>query len=131
MKEIAKNNFYELNYDDTENTIYWKMKGFWKDMSVVPDFHKDWDSARKLTRSGWKILSDASECKVIPSDVNAEKIKNQEKAIESGCAKIALVVNSAITTISIMRGTQESGAEDRMKVFGSTEIEDAKQWLKS
>lgn len=131
MKEIAKNNFYELAYDNVENTVYWKMKGFWKDMSVVPDFHSDWDKARKHTRPGWKILSDASECKVIPSDVNSEKIKNQEKAIESGCTKIALVVNSAITTISIMRGTQDSGAEDRMKVFGSTEIEDAKQWLKS
>ncbi|HOP31163.1 MAG TPA: hypothetical protein P5120_11560 [Spirochaetota bacterium] len=131
MKEIAKNSFYELNYNEAENIVYWKMKGFWKDMSVVPGFHKDWEKARKLTKTGWKIFSDASECKVIPPDVNTEKIKNQEKAIESGCTKIALVVNSAITTISIMRGTQESGAEDRMKVFGSEEIEKAKQWLKS
>ncbi len=129
MKEIAKNDFYELKYNDTENTIYWKMKGFWKDMSVVPDFHRDWEKARKLTRAGWKIFSDASECKVIPADVNSEKVKNQEKAIESGCVKIALVVNSAITTISIIRGTQESGMEDRMKVFGSAEIEEAKKWL--
>jgi len=130
MKTIAKNDFYELNYDNAENTVYWKMKGFWKDMSVVPDFHTDWEKARKLTSPGWKILSDASECKVIPSSVNTEKVKNQEKAIESGCSKIALVVNSATTTISIMRGTQASGAEDRVKIFGPSEIEEAKNWLK-
>jgi len=131
MKEVAKNNFYELKYNEAENIIYWKMKGFWKDMSVVPDFHKDWEKARKLTRAGWKILSDASECKVIPSDVNTEKVRNQEKAIETGCVKIALMVNSAITTISIIRGTQESGMEDRIKVFNSAEIQDAEKWLKA
>ena len=58
MKNIAKNTYYELSYEESENIVYWKMKGFWKDMSVVPDFHSDWGKVRKLTRQDWKIFSE-------------------------------------------------------------------------
>ncbi len=130
MKYIAKNDYYELAYENSENIVYWKMKGFWKDMSVVPDFHIDWEKARKLTRPGWKILSDASECKVIPSEVNTEKIKNQEKALNTGCSGIALIVNSAITKISLLHGAEASGADEKIRIFASSQAEEAVKWLR-
>ena len=131
MKNIAKNTYYELSYEESENIVYWKMKGFWKDMSVVPDFHKDWDDARKFVRTGWKIFSDVSECKVVPADVNVEKAKNQEKAIESGCVKIALIGNSAITKMSIVQGARLSGVDDKIRTFDTVQAEEAKKWLKA
>ncbi len=130
MKNIAKNEYYELSYEETENIVYWKMKGFWKDMSVVPVFHKDWDDARKLTKPGWKIFSDVSECRVVTADVNAEKAKNQEKAIENGCVKIALIGNSTITKMSIVQGARLSGAHDIIRTFDASQSGEGKNWLK-
>lgn len=105
------------------------MKGFWKDLSVVPNFNKDWDEARKLTKQGWKIYSDASTCKVVPPDVQKEKIKNQKKSLESGCVKIARIVDSAITKMSLSKEINEQGMDNVIKQFDSTQIEEAKKWL--
>ncbi|HOQ10812.1 MAG TPA: hypothetical protein PK104_00415 [Spirochaetota bacterium] len=131
MKKIAVNEYYELYYSDSENIIYWKMKGFWKDMSVVPDFQKDWEKARKFAKPGWKIFSDASQCKVIPSDVKEAKAKNQEESLSAGCVKIALISESVLTKLSLMQSAESSGISDRIKLFSSSEIEEAKEWLKS
>ncbi len=129
MKKIAQNEYYELNYSEEDNCIYWKMTGFWPDMSVVPDFQKDWDSARALTRPGWKIFSDARKCRVVPNEVNQEKILNQEKSIEAGCSKIALITDSAITKMSIKNGLEKSGIDGIIKNFNHTQMDEAWEWL--
>ncbi|HPD78961.1 MAG TPA: hypothetical protein PLH88_11150 [Spirochaetota bacterium] len=131
MQAIAVNDYYELYYSNSENTIYWKMRGFWKDMSVVPDFHKDWERARKLTRPGWKIFSDASQCKVIPDEVKKAKAKNQVESLQAGCSKIALVVDSSLTKLTLMQAKEVSGITDKVEAFSSSEIDEAKKWLNS
>ncbi len=130
MKEIANNDYYELRYNQAENCIYWKMKGFWKDMSVVPDFQADWKKARSMTKQGWKILSDATECKAFPSAVNEEKVRNQNESLEMGCKRIALVVNSAVTGLAINNGMNKSGINGIVKQFDTSGLDDAKMWLR-
>jgi hypothetical protein len=129
MKEIANNDYYELYYDKSSNCIYWTIKGFWKDMSVVPDFHKDWDEARKYTKSGWKIYSDAVKAKVVPPEVRKEKIKNQNKSLKSGCVKIARIVDSAITKVSLKNELDESGFDGVIKQFSKGQEKEAQEWL--
>lgn len=130
MVEIAKNDYYELSYDERDNCIHWVMKGFWKDMSVVPDFFSDWDKALELTRPGWKILSDATQCKVVPPDVQEAKQKNQKRLLQNGCSKIARIVDSAITKMSLSEEKKQPGISAIMKEFSSDEIEEAKKWLR-
>lgn len=131
MTEIAKNDYYELSYDASENTVFWTMKGYWKDASVVPNFNSDWDKARRLTKLGWKIYSDASRCKVMPEDIKAQKIANQKKSLNSGCVKIARVVDSAITKMSLNKETSEPGMDKVIRQFSSTQAKEAREWLKS
>lgn len=130
MIEIAKNDYYTMTYDETHNCIYWVMRGFWKDMSVVPDFYSDWDKAIKITRPGWKIFSDASRCKVIPSEVQEAKIQNQKRLLKSGCIKIARIVDSAITKMSFNKEINEPGMVGIIKQFSSEKISEAESWLK-
>jgi hypothetical protein len=130
MIEIAKNEYYTITYDETENCIYWVMKGFWKDMSVVPDFISDWDKAIKVTRPGWKIFSDASQCKVVPPEVQEAKIQNQKRSLQNGCVKIARIVDSAITKMSFSKEISQPGMSGVIKQFGSDQINEARKWLK-
>lgn len=131
MTHIAENDYYELNFDEGGNCIYWKMKGFWPDMSVAPDFHKDWSRAIKLTAPGWKVFSDASTCRAVPAEVTEEKIKNQKMLLEAGCSRIALIADSAITKISIKNGTSKSGMNSIIKNFESSQKDEAFDWLNS
>jgi hypothetical protein len=130
MIEIAKNKYYSITYNREENCINWVMKGFWKDMSVVPNFFNDWDKALKVTRPGWKILSDARQCKVIPPDVQEAKKQNQKRLLKNGCVKIARLVDSAITKISLNKEKKEPGMTDIIKDFTGDEIDEAKNWLR-
>lgn len=130
MVTITKNSYYELEYDEAANIVYWKMNGFWKDMSVVPGFHEDWSEVRQHVKPGWKILSDARNARVIPPEVNEAKVDNQKKALEEGCVKIALLVDSAITKMSLQSGAAESGIGERVKSFSGSQYEEAVRWLK-
>ena len=131
MKTVADNEYYGLNYDEANNFIYWSMKGIWPDMSVAPDFHNDWDKARNLTRPGWKLFSDASKCKALPNDVIEEKIRNQEKALEKGCEKIALITDSAVMSQSIKNKMSRTGIEKIVRQFTSSQKDEAWEWLSS
>jgi hypothetical protein len=128
---ISSNDFYELTYDEDNNRVVWIMKGFWKDMSVVPEFENDWLKVRGIAKPGWSILSDASSCKVIPIEVNRAKKRNQEESLRKGCEKIALICDSALTKISLTRSMSESGVGNIIKVFTSTQKDEAEKWLSS
>jgi hypothetical protein len=130
MVEIAKNDYYELSYDENDNIIFWVMRGFWKDMSAVPNFFSDWDKALKLTKPGWKIFSNASQCRVVPPDVQEAKKKNQKRLLQNGCAKIVRIVDSAITKMSLSSEIKQPGMSAVIKEFSSDEIDEAIKWLR-
>lgn len=130
MIEIAKNDYYTITYDEKDNCVYWTMKGFWKDMSVVPNFYSDWDKAIKVIKPGWRIFSDARQCKVIPKEVQEAKIQNQKRLVKSGCVKIARIVDSAITKMSFSKEIEELDRQAVIRQFSSEKIQEAESWLK-
>ncbi len=79
MKNISKNKYYELSYDNVRNCIFWKMKGFWSSMSVAPDFDKDWDTIQSLVKPGFVIYADLSTMTVLVSDVEEKNDERQAK----------------------------------------------------
>ncbi|MBU0981295.1 hypothetical protein KKC94_01240 [Patescibacteria group bacterium] len=127
MQQIAKNELYELVYDEGKNRIYWTMKGFWRSMSVVPDFDKDWDKIQSHTKDNFTILANLVDLKVLPEEVRMANEERQEKLLRSGCKKVACIILSPITNSSVQRVTEASGMEEIVKNFNSQK--EAEDWL--
>ena len=127
MKEIAKNDYYELKISEAKNRIYWTMKGFWRSMAVVPDFDKDWDTTQNMAKPGWTLLGDLSELKPMPDDVRLAQDERQKKAIGGGCIKVSCIVDSVLTKMSLNKSLKGSGMDKMLQYFDSP-IE-AEQWL--
>ncbi|MDM8552152.1 hypothetical protein QUF72_18855 [Desulfobacterales bacterium HSG2] len=127
MKKIAKNAYYELAYDEVKNRIYWTMKGYWRNMSVVPDFDKDWDTVQRMTRSGWTIFGDLSALRAMPDDVKNAQDERQKKLMRDGCTKVSCLVKSAVTKISLNVALADSGMDKILRYFDNA-IE-AERWL--
>jgi hypothetical protein len=129
VKQIAKNGYYELKYDETENWIYWTMQGFWQDMSVVPNFDKDWDAAQALAKPDFRIFTDLSLLRAMPGDVQAAQDARQQKLMESGCARVSCFVESAFAAISLNSVIKSSGMDKIVQSF--YDAAEAREWLKS
>ncbi len=127
MKEIAKNEYYELSYDETRNWVYWTMKGFWENMDVVPDFDKHWDETQRAAKSGFKIFADLSKLKAMPDDVKKAQEERQQRLMQSGCIKVSCIMESAVTKISLNKVIQESGMQEMLQYFDNAT--EAESWL--
>ena len=127
MEDIAKTDYYELAYDETKNRIYWTMKGYWENMSVVPDFDKDWDTAQLMTESGFTIFADLSTLKVMPEDVMHAQDERQKILLQNGCTKVSCLINDPVTKLSLNTALASSGMEKIIQYFDNT-IE-AEEWL--
>ena len=129
MKAIAKNEHYELSYDESANLVYWTMKGFWKDMGVVPNFESDWIKTIKETRKPFKIFADLSKLQVMPDDVKTANDKMQQKLMQNGCIKVSCLIDSALTKMSLNKVIKDSGMDKMVQYFTSAETKQAKKWL--
>ena len=127
MKEIAKNEYYELAVDEVKNRVYWTMKGFWKSMSVVPDFDKDWDTTQSLVKSGFTLFGDLSKLGAMPDDVKLAQDERQKKLLENGCSKVSCLMDSAITKLTLNRALKGSGMDEILQYFDNAA--EAEQWL--
>jgi hypothetical protein len=127
MTPIANNPYYTLEYDPTTNWIHWTMQGTWKSMAVAPKFESDWKEALKLTKRPFKIFSDLSKLIAIPDDVKRANNKMQQKLIQSGCSKVSVIVESAITKLSLNKTLRGTGMESVVQYFDNAE--DASAWL--
>ncbi len=83
MRNITQNEFYELSCDESKKRIYWTMKGFLKNMGVVPDFEKDWDETIENMEKPFKIYADLSELKTMPDDVKSANDQMQQKLMQN------------------------------------------------
>jgi len=116
MEDIANNEYYELSYEPEINRIHWKMKGFWKSMEVVPEFHADWDKVQALAEDGSTILADLTELKAMPGDVMQANMERQGKLIQSGCRKVGCAISSMSTIMTLKKVLQGSGMESIVKL---------------
>jgi hypothetical protein len=129
MEKVAQNEYYELSYDETKNWVYWTMKGYWPGMTAVPNFEKDWDTIQTKVKPGFKIYSDISQLKVMPDDVKDAQDRRQVKLLQAGCKKVAAIVSSSVTKISMNKAIQGSGIDKILK-YCSSAIE-AEKFLNS
>lgn len=130
MKQIAFNQYYELSYDEENNWIYWKIKGFWKDMSVVPNFEADWQKAVDAAQKPFRIYGDLSQSKTMPDAVKKANDEMQQYLLKNGCNKVACIVDSALTKMTINNVLRESNMITVTQFFTSAEAKNAKKWLK-
>ncbi len=130
MKQIAKTDFYELRYDESQNWIYWTMQGFWKSMDVAaPNFDKDWDSAIAEVQPGWKLFADLSKLKAMPDDVKAAQDAKQQVLMQKGCTKVSCIMESAVTKMSLNEVIEKSGMKKMIQYFD--DAKEANEWLKA
>jgi len=127
MKEIAKNEFYELKYDEGRNWIFWTMKGYWKGMESVPNFDKDWNQALTMVHGSWRLFADLSQLKAMPDDVKAAQDRKQKELLQKGCSKVSCVMTSEVTKMSLNQVIKESGMDKIIHYFNS--LTEAEKWL--
>ncbi len=122
------NKYYDLDYDVEHNQIYWKVKGYWPSVHVVSNMEQDWEAVlARVKEPDFKILGDLSEMEMPPDDVAALHVKVQMKIIQAGVSKIATIITSAVTRISVHTIGTHSGIKQLTATFNS--IGKAQAWL--
>jgi hypothetical protein len=121
MKQIAKNNYYELAYDENRNWIYWSMKGFWRNMSVVPEFDRDWDKIQSIVKKDFKIFADLSQLKPMPEEVKAAQDQRQQILMKAGCAKVACIIDDIVTKSTLNAALKRNDMQNIVRYFISIE----------
>jgi hypothetical protein len=129
MEKVAQNQFYELAYDPTTNWVHWTMRGYWPNMAAVPNFEADWDTIQRKVKPGFKILADISQLKVMPDDVKNAQDKRQQKLLQEGCLKVAALIESSVTKISMNEALRNSGMDKVLKYC--TSRSEAETFLKA
>ena len=125
---ISKTNCYELLYHAEANRVYFCIKGFWKNKTVVPDLLKDVQKALAHTQQGFTLLADFSAMVTHPQQLNALHVQLQKRFAEAGLSYGAYVEPlDKIANFQIEQTMQESGVE--LKRFGTAE--EAEVWLNS
>jgi hypothetical protein len=128
MEKIGQNEYYELAYDAGKNWVYWTMRGYWPSMTAVPNFEKDWDTIQRKVKPGFKILADISKLKVMPDDVKEAQDRRQAKLMQDGCQRLAAIIESSVTKISMNEALRSSGMDKILKYC--TSVSEAEAFLK-
>ena len=128
MKEIASNDFYNINLDSERNRVYLKIKGFWKDPSQVPEYMDDWKRVLEHVQTGFTVVSDVTEMKppstsVIPLHENAQRM-----LVEAGLDRTAEIVGDAVLLEIQLKQYADRSSMKRAE-FGNKE--EAEAWLDS
>jgi hypothetical protein len=129
MEKIGQNEYYELAYDASKNWVFWTMRGYWPSMAAVPNFEKDWDTVQARVKPGFKILADISKLKAMPEDVKTAQDRRQAKLMQDGCARLAAIIESSVTKISMNEALRSSGMDKILHYC--TSISEAEAFLKA
>ena len=125
MKEIAKNNYYEISVDTSKNRLYLKVKGFWKEKTEVPNYLKDMRNAGQSLSRGFTVLADLQEMKAPSPEIGVLHQETQAILVQAGLDRTAEVLSSAITKMSTSKYTKTSG----MKKMDFSSTNEAEKWL--
>jgi hypothetical protein len=126
-EEIAKNDYYDIYIDKSKNRLYYTVKGYWEDVSLVPENRNDLAKASAKLTEGFDILSDLTDMKPPPTEVAELHMKMQKMLIEKGLSKTAEVMDHAVLKIALQRYARESKMD--VQAFGS--VGEAEVWLDS
>ncbi len=130
MKQmVAENEYYDAYVDKGRNRMYWTFRGFWKDVSVVPDYRIDNRKCLDMLLPGFTVLLDMREMKTPPADVIDLHMENLKAVENAGMKCQAQVIDQAILKIAGSRVLREAHMEEKMRQFNT--VEEADNWLDS
>ncbi|MHA2295042.1 MAG: hypothetical protein ACXADA_03450 [Candidatus Hodarchaeales archaeon] len=123
---MVKNEYYEIEYDQVKNRVYFKIKGFWESVDVVPNFEKDWMNTIVNAKNGFTICADLLDMKPFPKDVEQLNAQVQQKLMEKGLRKVGQVA-PVVVAGQVNNLSRKSGLRDVLRAFYT--LEQAEYWL--
>ena len=124
-KLIAKTPYYTLYVDTGRNRIYYTPIGFWRSLSVVPNYLKDMEKAFSMVEAGFSFVADVRDMKVPPREVQEMFTKAQEMGAKAGLGKTAEILPVNLVRYASNRAAQKTNIN--RNVFKS--LEEAEAWL--
>ncbi len=124
-KIISSNKYYKLEVSPDKNRAYLTIMGFWRNKETVPDYLTDWTAATQSLTKGFTLLTDASEMKTHPKDVQTLHEQTQAIALKAGVVKVAEILKDNIAELqldAVAKVTRFPKKTFRTK-------EEAEQWL--
>ena len=129
MKEQhVKNEYYEINIDRVKNRSYITLRGYWKNLDVVPNIENDLMSVPKKLQKEYTSLIDLREFKTPGPDVMNKFIMiENENAKINVRRKAARVVTQPLEKMAADRVGKDSGVKESAAFFNS--LVEAEAWL--
>ena len=129
MKEqYVKNEYYDIYIDRQKNRSYITLRGYWKNIDLVPDLEKDFLSVPGKLQPGYTSLIDLREFKTPGPDVMSTFIAiENENAKVNERSKAARIVTQPLEKLAADRIGKDSGIKDKTAFFNS--LEAAEVWL--
>ena len=129
MKQIARNKYYELSYDEGNNIVFWIMYGAWDSMAVAPSFQTDWNQAVNAASKPFKAVFDISLLVYMSDDVKNANNHIVDQLLLNGLEKAAYIVGKLIDKV---RANEQASAQGDSRVFQAftfQEKKEAVEWL--
>lgn len=129
MKEQhVKNECYEIYVDRDKNRSYITLRGYWKDLDVVPNMERDFLTVPVKLRPEYTSLIDIREFKTPGPDVMNMFIRiEHENAKTSMRRKAARVVSQPLEKLAADRVGRDAQVTGETAFFNS--LEEAEAWL--
>jgi len=124
-KTVSENPHYILSLALDKNRAYLKIIGFWRNTEVVSNYLEDWRTTLSLLKTGFTLLTDATEMKTHPQELKKLHEDAQKLVMQAGLAKVAEVVKNDITQFQLDSVAETTSFPKR--TFKS--MEEAEKWL--
>jgi hypothetical protein len=122
---ISDNKHYKIMISPEKNRAYLTIHGFWRNKEAVPTYLKDWTKAVSSLKTGFTLLTDASEMKTHPKDVQKLHEEAQAIVLKSGVVKVAEISKDNITELQLNAVAKATQFPKR----NFKTIEEAEAWL--
>lgn len=128
MKKLVNNDKYEIAVDQKKNRVYFKIKGFWKDPSDIPNYIADWEMTLQHLKPHFTIVSDLREMKPHSTSLTPVHEKAQRLLVSAGLDRTAEIMGDAVL---LEFQTKQYAERSLMKKMEFETLEEAEAWLDS
>ena len=122
---ISDNKHYKISISTEKNRAYLTIFGFWRNKEAVPDYLKDWQRVVSSLKRGFTLLTDASQMKTHPRDVQKLHEEAQAILLKAGVLKVAEILKDDITELQLDAVAKAT----RFPKKNFKTVEEAEKWL--
>jgi len=124
---ITENEYYDIHIDRNKNRCYMTFRGFWKDLSLVPNIKKDLTSYPKILDPSFTTLLDLRDFKTPGPEVMDMFVEVQKENAQYEYKKAARVVTQPLEKLAADRVGKAAEIQDKTAFFNT--LEEAEKWL--